>query len=88
MEKTTGTDVKEAVRTFIREELEWSGPEEHLQDGASLIDFGVIDSLSLMELGLWIGDRFGFTVEDTDMTAANFDTLDAIEAFVRRGSRT
>ncbi|MFI6402040.1 acyl carrier protein [Streptomyces sp. NPDC050548] len=82
----TATDVKRSVRTFIREELEWAGPDEHLEDDASLIDAGVIDSLSLLELGHWIGDKYGIKVDDIDLTAANFETLSAIEAFVLRGS--
>ncbi|MFJ6901733.1 acyl carrier protein [Streptomyces hokutonensis] len=81
------TDIKDSVRRFIREELEWSGPDEQLQDDVSLIDAGVIDSLSLLELGHWIGDSYGFKVDDTEMIAANFETLNAIEAFVRRGSQ-
>lgn len=82
-----GMDIKESVRTFIREELEWAGPDEHLNDDASLIDAGVIDSLSLLEIGHWVGDQYGFRVDDTDMIAANFETLTAIEAFIRRGSQ-
>ncbi|WP_432190133.1 acyl carrier protein [Streptomyces sp. Tue6028] len=81
------TDIKDAVRTFIREELEWSGPDEFLKDDASLIDSGVIDSLSLLELGHWVGDRYGFKVDDTELTAVNFETLNAIEAFVQQGTR-
>ncbi|MFJ4671104.1 phosphopantetheine-binding protein [Kitasatospora purpeofusca] len=80
------TDIKDSVRVFIREELEWSGPDELLADDASLIDAGVLDSLNLLELGNWIGSHYGFKVDETDMIAANFETLGSIEAFVRRGT--
>ena len=80
------TDIKDSVRTFIREEFEWSGPDSFLADDASLIDAGIIDSLTLMEMAVWIGNQYGFKVKDIEMVAANFETVKAIEALVHRSA--
>jgi acyl carrier protein len=85
---TAGTGVKDAVRTFIVEQLEWPGPVDELTDDASLIDAGVIDSLSLIEVAHWLGERYHITINDTDLVAANFSTLEAIEGFVQRGAKS
>ncbi|GAB6902695.1 phosphopantetheine-binding protein [Kineosporia succinea] len=80
------TNVKDAVRTFIMEELEWPGTAEELTDDTSLIQAGVIDSLSLPEVAHWIASEYRIAVQEMDLVAANFETLSAIEAFVRRGA--
>jgi acyl carrier protein len=80
------TSIKDSVRTFIQEELEWPGPIDELTDDASLIDAGVIDSLSLLELAQWLGKRYAIKIDDGDIVAVNFETLDSIEEFVSRGS--
>jgi acyl carrier protein len=80
------TNIKDAVRLFIVEELEWPGAVEELTDDASLIEAGVIDSLSLLEVAHWVGDRYQIKIDETEVVAANFESLAAIEAFVRRGA--
>jgi acyl carrier protein len=78
------SNIKDAVRTFIVEELEWPGAAEDLTDDASLIEAGAIDSLTLLEVAHWVSDEFQITIDEMDVVAANFETLSAIEAFVRR----
>ena len=82
------TDFKDAVRRFVVDELEWPGDVAELTDDASLIDAGVIDSLSLLEVAHWLRDEYQLEIDDTDIVAANFESLIAIEAFVRRGRQS
>ncbi|ROP31354.1 acyl carrier protein [Couchioplanes caeruleus] len=76
------SDIKNEVRHFIIEELEWPGDSDQLGDGVSLIDEGVLDSLNLLELAHFLQSHYRIRVEDIDVVAQNFETLDAIEAFV------
>ena len=76
------SDVKEAVRSFIIDDLEWGGARERLGDGVSLIDEGVLDSLNLLEVVHFIRDRYGIRIDDADVVPTNFETLDEIERFV------
>ena len=40
-----------------------------------LISSGMIDSFSLMDLALFVEDTFGVRIEDTELNADTFDTL-------------
>jgi acyl carrier protein len=85
---TIDTDIKDAVRRFVIDELEWPGDAAELTDDASLIEAGAIDSLSLLEVAHWLREEYHLEVDDTDVIAANFESLTAIEAFVRRGGKS
>jgi acyl carrier protein len=43
---------------------------------------GVIDSMSLWPLIVFIEERFGIKVEDTDIMQENFQTLRALTKFI------
>jgi acyl carrier protein len=51
-------------------------------DDASLFDANIIDSLRLIEIVAAIEQRFGIKVKDTDLTPQNFDTIQAITAYI------
>jgi acyl carrier protein len=58
----------------------------HLGDCAPttrLLDGG-IDSLGVLELMSFLGDRFGFVVEDTDFEPENFETPAGLVQFIER----
>jgi len=43
---------------------------------------GVIDSMSLWPLIVFVEERFGIKVEDTDIMQENFQTLQALTKFI------
>lgn len=47
-----------------------------------LIDKGLLTSVQVMELVMFIEDRFGITVGDEDIVEENFATLDYIAGLV------
>jgi peptidyl carrier protein len=49
-----------------------------LPDDALLLDWGVLDSLALADLMVYIEERFGLSVPLTAITPDNFRTLRAI----------
>jgi acyl carrier protein len=54
-----------------------------LGNATSLLDTGVLDSLSLLKLVVFVQERFGITVDDVDLVPENFDSVDAICAYLR-----
>lgn len=44
----------------------------------ALISSGMIDSFSLMDLALFVEDNFGVRIEDTELNADTFDSLEAL----------
>jgi acyl carrier protein len=56
-----------------------------LDDNQPLITGGLIDSFSLVEISVFIDDKFGVYIPDTDLTVANMDTLNQMAARVAQG---
>jgi acyl carrier protein len=54
-----------------------------LADDTSLLENGVIDSLSLLRLVVFLEERFGIAVGDADLLPQNFSSVNAICAYVR-----
>lgn len=62
-------------------------PAGELPATYDLLDTGVIDSLSLIQLIGWIGDRFDVPVDQLDLAPDDFRTVAAIDAFITRNSQ-
>ena len=56
---------------------------ESLDAGTPLLD-GAVDSIGILELMTFLGDRFEFVVEDADFEPENFETPAHIVQFVER----
>ena len=54
-----------------------------LADDASLLDSGILDSLSLLRLVVFLEERFGITMGDADLLPDNFASVNAICAYLR-----
>ena len=74
--------VKDSLRAFIIEELQWTGEPAELTDDYELIENQVLDSLGLMEVAGYLERQHDVQVDDIDLVASNFSTLAAIDAFV------
>jgi acyl carrier protein len=53
-----------------------------LADGDSFLEFGIIDSLGMMELVNLIARKFNVTVEDAELMPENLDSIDALSRFL------
>lgn len=74
-------DVEASVREFLREHA--VVPQEDAIPGdASLLDSGLLDSAGLFELVSFLEERCGITIADEELLPENFETIDAIVAFV------
>ncbi len=56
---------------------------QKISPDAPLISSGVIDSFSLVDLALFVEDTFGVRIEDTELNAQTFDTLEQLAALIR-----
>lgn len=78
------TGVRNSVRSYILENLLFSSDPNDLPDDASLLDRGIIDSTGVLELVLFLEENFGLQVKASEMLPQNFDSVNAITAFVER----
>jgi acyl carrier protein len=75
--------VEAVINDYISKELVQDSALLPLGNATSLLDTGVLDSLSLLRLVVFIQERFGIVVDDVDLVPENFDTVDAICAYLR-----
>ena len=71
------------INDYISRELVQDASLLPLGNATSLLDTGVLDSLSLLRLVVFIQERFGITVDDVDLVPEHFDSVDAICAYLR-----
>lgn len=76
-------EIKEQVRAFVTSNFYVADPAA-LEDGASLLDGGIIDSTGVLEVISFIEDTFGITVEDSEMLPDNLDSIERIANFIAR----
>lgn len=58
-------------------------PKRQLSPDQPLISSGLIDSFSLVDLALIVEDTFGVHIDDTELNADTFDTLEQLVELIR-----
>ena len=58
-------------------------PKRVIRANESLISSGLVDSFSLMDLALFVEDQFGVRIEDTELNAQAFDSLEQLASLIR-----
>lgn len=74
-------EIKEQVRAFVTSNFYVADPAA-LENEASLLDRGIIDSTGVLEVIFFIEDTFGIKVEDSEMLPDNLDSIDRIANFI------
>ena len=75
--------VQEVLTDYIREVVEKNGqPMPTLDQPLLDSEGGVIDSMSMWPLIVFVESHFGIKVEDTDIMQENFRTLRALINFI------
>ena len=57
-------------------------PNRNISADEPLLSNGLIDSFSLMDLALYVEDTFVVRIEDTELNADTFDTLNQLSALI------
>ena len=69
------------IETYISSQI-LKQPSRRIGHNEPLISGGLIDSFSLVDLALFIEDTFGVHIDDTELNAQTFDTLDQLAALI------
>ena len=76
------TIVREELRNFIAENLLYSSNGFPYDDDASFLVSGIIDSMNVMEIVMFVERVFEIPIEDHEITPDNFDSIENIAHFV------
>jgi acyl carrier protein len=76
------TEITSALAKHIAEKI-IKQPNRVIMPDEPIISSGLIDSFSLMDLALYVEDTFGVRIDDTELNAATFDTLDQLASLIQ-----
>ena len=77
------SEIQSKLARFIAEKI-MKQPKRELKPDQPLISSGLIDSFSLVDVGLFIEDEFGLRIDDSDLTVELMDTLVLMEKAIEQ----
>ena len=84
MADTGETMQRLTIKRYLLKNFLFSDDETALGDADSLIAGGILDSTGIHELVMFIEDEYQIVVAPEEMVPANFDSIEAVDAFVTR----
>lgn len=75
--------IKDKIKAFIVEEFLF-GKDDGLDDDASFLENGVIDSTGILVLVSFVEEEFSISVEDEELIPENLDSVNNVVAYVER----
>ena len=76
-------NVEETIRTYIAENMLFSDDGYPHSDSASFLEEGIVDSMGILELMMFVEENFHITVEDEEVVPDNFDSVSKMAAYIR-----
>lgn len=73
--------MKDEIRAYLATHRATQGSGD-FGDQESLLEAGVIDSMAMVDLIAHLEETYSITIDEDDMVPENFDTVDAIVAYV------
>jgi acyl carrier protein len=80
--QTSQSEIIRKVRGFVQENFLYMHSNFHLADDDRLLDKGVIDSMSIVEMISFVEREFGVNATEEEISDANFGSLAGIARFV------
>jgi acyl carrier protein len=76
-------DITNTLAAYIAAQI-LKQPKRSIESDEALISSGLIDSFHLVDLGLFVEDKFGVRIDDSELNADTFDTVDQLTALIRQ----
>jgi len=74
--------LSDLIITFIRENFITARNLKEIKIDESLLDSGIIDSTGILELIMFLEEKFNITIEDDELTPENLDTIQNLVSFL------
>ena len=72
------------IRTMIFSNFLFETDESALDNDASFLEQGIIDSTGVLELVEWLEQTFSIAVDDEELIPENLDSVNQLAAYIRR----
>ncbi len=81
---TITQNTNETIKIFIHEQFLYDRPEVNLTPDLPLLEERLMDSLQLMQLVVFLEEKFGLRIDITDLVIENFASINTISAFIEK----
>ena len=75
---------RDQIRAFIINNFLFDSEQSTLENDASFLEQGIIDSTGVLELVEWLENTFAIKVEDEELLPDNLDSVDQLVQFVAK----
>lgn len=75
-------NLKQELSSYIAREI-LNQPGREIKPDEALISNGLVDSFSLVDLALHIQDTYSVQIDDTELTADTFDTVNELAELIQ-----
>lgn len=76
--------IQAEIVKFIAENFLHGAPADSVAPDDSFMEKGIIDSTGILELVGFIEKKFGFKIQDEELTPDNLDTIARVVGFVEK----
>ena len=67
--------IKSSIRTYVLDNFLFTDDESALEDVASFLEEGIVDSTGVLELVMFVEETFNVAVDDEEIIPENFDSV-------------
>jgi acyl carrier protein len=78
------TEVATDVRGYIVERFLFGQGGDTLSDDTSFLETGIVDSTGVLEVVMFLEQRFGIKIKDDELVPDNLDSIAKVASFVVR----
>lgn len=75
-------EILTALSKYITTEI-LRQPNRNIDPDEALLTNGLIDSFHLVDLGLFVEDQFGVRIDDSELNASTFDSLNQLALLIK-----
>jgi acyl carrier protein len=75
--------IEEQIKDYISKNLLYSNNGFPCSDEDSFLDQGIIDSVGIMQLVVFVEGNFNISVDDWEITPMNFDSVAQLAGYIR-----
>lgn len=76
-------NIEVQIREYLSQFLLFSDDAFEYDDDDSFLESGIVDSMAVMELAMFVEETFNITVDDQEITPENFDSVNKLANYVR-----
>lgn len=81
--ETVKEGVESLIASYIAENILFSRNGYPYANDASFLENGIIDSMNVLELVMFVEEKFSIHVDDSEIVPENFDSVKNLAAYIK-----